>query len=110
MRWSQRWHILLLMRDDKYRPWNWTDDAVPNSVSLLNQPLPPENVGVMVLSQQRSLHAIIAQNLKDTEALIGRLELGVRVADNGRGVIRDLYVQCRRQREVLSAVLRLELE
>ena len=51
-----------------------------------NQPLPPENVGVMVPSQQRSLHAIIAQNLKDTEALIGRLELGVRVADSARGL------------------------
>jgi len=64
----------------------------------------------MVPSQRRSLHAIIAQNLKDTEALLGRLELGVRVADSGRGLVRDLYVGCRKQRELLEAVLRLELE
>ena len=65
---------------------------------------------MMVPSQRRSLHAIIAQNLKDTEALLGRLELGVRVADSGRGLVRDLYVGCRKQRELLEAVLRLELE
>jgi len=64
----------------------------------------------MVPSQRRSLHAIIAQNLKDTEALLGRLELGVRVADSGRDLVRDLYVGCRKQRELLEAVLRLELE
>jgi len=58
---------------------------------------------VIVPSQQRSLHAIIAQNLKDTEALIGRLGLG-------RAFIREFYVQARKQREMLSAVLRLELE
>ena len=44
------------------------------------------------------------------EALIARLEVGVRVADSGRALIRELYVQCRRQREVLAAALRLELE
>jgi hypothetical protein len=27
------------MRDDKYRPWDWTDDALPSSVSLLNEPI-----------------------------------------------------------------------
>ena len=69
-----------------------------------------ENVGVLVPRGQRSLHAIIAQNLKDVEGLIGRLEAGVGVATSGRGLIRDLYVQCRKQREILSAVLRLELE
>ena len=82
----------------------------PAPVSLINEPVPPDNVGVLVPGRQRSLHAVIAQNLKDTEALIGRLEAGVAVADSGRGLIRDLYVQCRKQREVLAAVLRLELE
>ena len=67
-------------------------------------------MGVLVPSQQRSLQAVIAQSLKDTEALIARLELGVVVAVSGRGLIRDLYVACRKQREVLSAVLRLDLE
>ena len=83
------------------------EDPIPRS--LINQPV-HENVGVLVPSQQRSLHAVIAQSLKDTEALIGRLEAVVRVADSGRALIRELYVQCRRQREILAAVLRLELE
>jgi hypothetical protein len=60
--------------------------------------------------RQRSLHAIIAQSLADVEGLIARLEAGVGVGASGRGLIRDLYVQCRKQREVLAAVLRLELE
>jgi hypothetical protein len=45
------------------------------------------------------------------EALLNRLELGVRIPDNQRATIRELYVQTRRQREVLAATLRLkELE
>jgi hypothetical protein len=92
----------MFMRDDRYRPWSWEDDPDLGSVSLINE-VPPDNVGVLVPGRQRSLHAIVAQNLADTEALIGRLELGVRVADSGRGLIRELYVQCRRQREVLMA-------
>ena len=76
----------------------------------MNDPIAPENVGVLVPSQQRSLRAVIAQNLKDVESLIDRLESGVAVADAGRALIRELYVQARKQREVLSAVLRLELE
>ena len=96
------------MRDDRYRPAGIEELA--DSVSLLNEPIAPDNVGVLVPSQQRSLHSLIAQSLADVESLIGRLELGVRVADSGRGLIRDLYVRCRKQREVLSAVLRLELE
>jgi hypothetical protein len=35
---------------------------------------------------------------------------GVRTADSGRATVRDLYVQTRRQREVLAAALQLELE
>ena len=79
-------------------------------VSWLNEPPPPDNVGVLVPSRKRSLHAIVAQYLADVEGLIARLELGVGVADSGRALIRDLYVQCRKQREILVAVLRLELE
>jgi hypothetical protein len=96
------------MRDDRYRPAGI--EEIADSVSLLNEPLPPDNVGVLVPSQQRSLHVMVVQSLKETEALINRPEGGVRVATSGRGLIRDLYVQCRKQREVLSAVLRLELE
>ena len=82
-------------------------DPVP--VTMINEPI-HENVGVLVPGRQRSLHAVVAQNLADIESLIARLESGVRVADSGRGLIRDLYVQCRKQREVLAAALRLELE
>jgi hypothetical protein len=96
---------------DRYWPRTFeelADDPVPRS--FINQPLLPDNVAALLPSQRCSLHAVVAQNLADVEALIGRLELGVRVADSGRGLIRDLYVQCRKQREILSAVLRLELE
>ena len=53
---------------------------------------------------------MVAQSLKETEALIDRLDAGVRVADSKRPVIRDLYVQCRKQRELLEVALQLGLE
>jgi hypothetical protein len=81
----------------------------PTPVSFINRPV-HENVGVLVPSQQRSLHAVVVQNLADVEALIERLELGVGVADSGRALIRELYVQARKQRELLEAASRLELE
>ena len=84
--------------------------ADPIPTTIINEAVPPENVGVLVPLRQRSLHAVVAQNLKEVEGLIARLEAGVGVADSGRGLIRDLYVQSRRQREILAAVLRLELE
>jgi len=40
--------------------------------------------------------------------LLAQLEAGVRVADSQRGLVRDLSVATQRQREVLSAALRLE--
>jgi hypothetical protein len=88
------------------------EDPIPLTLLGNEAPEPtlPENVGVMVPKRQRSLHALVAQNLADTESLIARLEGGVGVADSGRGLIRDLYVQSRKQREILEAVLRLELE
>jgi hypothetical protein len=42
------------MRDERYRPAGI--EEIADSVSLLNEPLPPDNVGVLVPSQQRSLH------------------------------------------------------
>ena len=97
--------------DGKYTPRTLeelADDSIP--VTVLNEPLPPENVGVLVPARRRPIHALIAECLASTEALVNRLELGVRVADSQRPVIRELYVQCRKQREVLAAVLRLDLE
>jgi hypothetical protein len=83
-------------------------DPVP--VTLLTEPLPPENVGMLVPGRRRSLHSLLVQSLADVESLIARLELGVAVADSGRALVRDLYVQCRKQRDLLAAALRLELE
>ena len=95
------------MRDDRFRPAEFAE--LEQRPSLLNE-VAPDNVGVLVPHRRRSLHAIVAQNLADVEGLIARLEAGVAVADSGRALVRELYVQCRRQREVLAAALRLELE
>ena len=93
---------------DRYHPRTIEELAAdPIPVTLINEPLPPDNVSTRG-AKQRSLHAVVAQNLADVESLIARLELGVAVADSGRGLVRGLYVQCRRQREVLAAALRLE--
>jgi hypothetical protein len=108
VRQEQRWLILLCMMDGKYTPRTIDELAAdPIPVTVLNGPLPPENV-VLVPARWRPIHALIAECLASTEALVNRVELGVRVADSGRGLIRDLYVQCRKQREVLTAALRLE--
>jgi len=94
---------------DRYHPRTIEELAAdPIPVTLINEPLPPDNVSTLGRAKQRSLHAVVAQNLADVESLIARLELGVAVADSGRGLVRGLYVQCRRQREVLAAALRLE--
>ena len=83
--------------------------ADPIPCSLISRPV-YENVAVLVPRQQRSLHAIIAQTLADTESLIARLEVGVDVAASGREFVREFYLQSRRQREMLAAAQRLELE
>jgi hypothetical protein len=46
------------MMGDKYTPRTLDELAQdPIPVTVLNEPLPPENVGVLVPSQQRSLQA-----------------------------------------------------
>jgi hypothetical protein len=97
---------------NKYWPRQFDELATdPIPATFINEPPLADNVGVLVLPKARSLPALIAQALSDAEALIDRLELvGVDVAASGRPLIRDLYVQCRKQREILAAVLRLELE
>ena len=90
--------------------WPCPVEEMEDRGSFISQPLLPDNVAMLVPSQQRSLYAVIAQNLKDVEALIVRLDLGVGVAASGRALVRDLYVQCRKQREILEAALRLKLE
>jgi len=53
---------------------------------------------------------LIAETLANVELLLAQLESGVRVADNQRDLVRQLYVSTQSQREVLTAALRLELE
>jgi hypothetical protein len=84
------------------------EDPIP--VSFINRRPLPDNVTTLVPSQQQPLRAVIAQTLKDVEGLIDWLDTGVAVADSGRELIRELYLQARKQREILSAVQRLELE
>jgi hypothetical protein len=95
------------MERDRYHPRGFGEMADdPTVVSLINEPVLPGSVGVIVPGQRRSLHSLLVQNLADVESLIARLEGGVGVADSGRALIRALYVACRRQREVLAAALR----
>ena len=56
----------------------------------------------------RPLHAVIAENLANVELLLAHLDAGVVVADNHRELVRELFVQTQRQRDVLAAALRLE--
>jgi hypothetical protein len=59
-------------------------------------------------ARQRPTHAIIAESLASIEGLLARLELGLHVSDQQRATIRKLYVQTRRERDVLAVALRLE--
>ena len=104
---------------DKYWP---RDIAEPEQkVSLLNEPLIFRDTGNAAVLRKwpkaRPLHAVIAETLANVELLLGSwrvelllglLEAGVRVADNQRDLVRQLYVATQRQREVLLAALRLE--
>lgn len=81
------------MRGDKFWPREFeemADDPIP--ATLLNEPVPPENVGVLVPGRPRSLHSMLAQSLADTESLLARLEAGVAVATSGRALVRELYM------------------
>jgi hypothetical protein len=95
---------------DRYRPRRFDEDPPP--VSLLNEvPEYRDREGATVLHRWpkgRPLHAVIAETLANVELLLGQLEAGVRVADNQRDLVRELYVATQRQREVLVAALRLE--
>jgi hypothetical protein len=81
-------------------------------VSLLNEPVVYRDTGDATVLRRwpkaRPLHAIVAETLAHIELLLGQLEAGVRVADNQRGLVRDLFVATQRHRDVLAAALRLE--
>jgi len=95
---------------DKYRPRNFdelADDPIP--VSLINEPLPPDNVRTLVRPTQRSLHVVLCEALTNTRALLARLEAGVTVPRNQqREIVRLLYVATRHQVKALAATLELD--
>jgi hypothetical protein len=79
-------------------------DSIP--VSLINEPLPPDNVRVLVQPKARSLHAVLCEALTNTQALLTRMEAGVVVPrEQQREIVRLLYVATRHQVEALAAVL-----
>jgi hypothetical protein len=96
--------------DDKYWPRTFAemaDDPIP--VSLINEPLPPDNVRTLVQPKVRSLHAVLCTALTNTQALLTRLEAGVTVPrDQQREIVRLLYVATRHQVKALTACLELE--
>ena len=94
--------------DRRYWPRQF-DGSDPTPVSWLNEPVPPDNVSALV-PRQRSIHAVLVENLNSTRALLTRLESG-RVCvprQEQREVVRLLYVATRHQVKALAAVLELE--
>jgi len=95
---------------DRYWPHGIPEPE--QKASLLNEPIAFRDTGdARVLHRWpkgRPLHAVVAECLANVELLLGQLEAGVRVTDNQRDLVRQLYVATQRQREVLAAALRLE--
>ena len=95
---------------DRYHPRTieeLADDPIP--VSLINEPLPPDNVSALVRPKQRSLHAVLCEALMNMQALHARLEAGVHVPEAWqREVVRALYVATRNQAKALIATLELQ--
>jgi hypothetical protein len=97
------------MLDDKYRPRQFeelVEDSIPTTI--INEPVPPDNVATLV-PRQRSIYAMLVENLNSTQALLTRLESGVHVPrQEQREVIRLLYIATRNQTKALAAVLALD--
>jgi hypothetical protein len=82
-------------------------DPIP--VTLINEPLPPDNVRPLVRTKQRSLHAVLCEALMSMHALVTRLEAGVAVSRaEQREIVRSLYVASRYQVKALIATLECE--
>jgi hypothetical protein len=89
----------------KYRPC--PIDELEARPSLINEPLPPDNV--ISLRRSRSLHAVLAENLNSARALLRHLEDGISVPRHqDREVIRLLFVASRHQEKALAAALELD--
>ena len=91
---------------ERYRPRALSE--IEDPVSLINEPLAPDNVALLVPRSARGIHAVLVEALNSVQALINRLERGVSVPDRGREPIRELYVSARRQRDALLATLELD--
>jgi hypothetical protein len=97
--------------DYKSRYWpkqfeEMLEDDIPSTI--INQPLCAAVPLTLLPTKPRSLHAVLCEALTNTQALLARLEAGVRVAEAGqRETVRELYVQTRHQREALIACLEL---
>ena len=98
------------MTEHRYWPRQFEElgsDPIP--VTLINEPLPPDNVRTLVRPTQRSLHAVLCEALINMQALLARLEAGVTVPrDRQRETVRLLDVSTRHQVKALVAVLELE--
>ena len=94
--------------DRRYWPRQF-DEIEGTPQTWINEPLPPDNVSTLV-PRQRSIHAVLVENLNSTQALLTRLESG-RVCvprDQQREVVRVLYVATRHQARALAATLELD--
>jgi hypothetical protein len=90
------------MRDDRFRPCEISE--LGDTISWINEPHSPD----IPLRRQPPLHAVLRDAHNHTEVLARRLEGGVRArTDQERDLIRRLYLQTRRQIEVLVAALAL---
>src|SRR5215472_12337505 len=96
------------MLDERDRYWPRRVEEIEGSgVSLINEPLPPDNVRSIVRAERRSL--VLIESLNSTQALLARLEAGVHVpCDQQREVVRSLYVATRNQARALIATLELQ--
>jgi len=82
-------------------------DELEARPSLINEPLPPDNV--ITLRKARSLRAVLAENLNATRALLRQLEDGVVVSDDAQcEIIRLLFASTRHQLKALAATLECE--
>ena len=98
----------VITSDDKYRA-RPLEEIEGNGISIINEPIPPENVRTLVRPRQRSLHAVLCEAVINTQAPLARLEAGVTVPrDQRREVVRLLYVATRHQVQALAATLELD--
>ena len=82
-------------------------DEIEERRSLISEPVPPPNV--VSLRHSRPLHAVLAENLNATRALLRHLEDGVTVFDDAHcEIVRSLFVATQQQVKALAACLELD--